>query len=346
MKLFKIFMPVLALIGIVGLTQCSTEVDYDSDSIAGVVKLNTGDIANGAIVYLSTEPNAANVVFSSVAGTNGAFSFAGLTAGTYYLSAKYNSANQNNANKRPSFNFTTGADVDVEFDGSTVTQDLELIGNVENGNAIVDMEDGWVFDNTHTNVNFEFDYDAENASFKGLFGEVGFDAFKFDEAAPANTVIDAWVYLPSVETGSPTLAPNGHGRDDINGCLMGTFGVEPREADTLTDGSGYYREDAATTEDHTGSGYARLTSKSVMAYGDGFMATCDILFRGQTSEVKMYFKYIEGFEAESRSGDPTQFSSFEGFFDFAPKADHGAESGHLLDEIVTVDLGIQWTKKL
>ncbi|MGB0432224.1 MAG: YceI family protein, partial [Bacteroidia bacterium] len=224
--------------------------------------------------------------------------------------------------------------------------DISLVGNNANGDAIVDQDGGWVYDGTHSNINFEFSYDAGNADFKGLFGEAGFNAFKFDESTPANTVIDAYVYLPSVETGSPTLAPNGHGRDDINGCMMGTFGVEPREADTLDDGSGYYREDAAATEDHTGSGYALLKSKSVESYGDGYKATCDLTFNGNTGEVVLYFKYIEGFQAEDRSGNLTQFSSFEGFFDFAAQADFGIESGHVADEIITVDLGIQWTKTL
>lgn len=343
MKNLKFILSLFVLSSVLVLTQCE-KVDYSAKSVSGVATLETGMAANGAVVYLSTEPNAANVVFSAIAGTDGSYSFSGLAKGTYYLSAKYNTENTNNANKMTSgFMFMTAADMDFEYDGSAETVDLSLVGNAADGDAKVDMNDGWVYDGTHSNINFEFPYDVENAPFKGLFGEAGFENFVFDEANPANTAITAWVYLPSVETGSPTVPP-GHGRDDINGCIQGTFGVTPNAADTIA--TGEYAESAASNETHTGTGYARLTTKTVTAFGDGYMAVCDFEFHGKKGEVKLYFKYIEGFQAENRSGDLTQFSSFEGFFDFEALAGYDINSGHVGDAAVTVDLGIQWTKTL
>lgn len=340
MKKGILFFSALAFVLI--FTQCNS-VDYSTPSVSGLATLDDGSPAAGAIVSISTEPNAAAVVSTAIADADGNYELFGIAKGTYYISATYNSANTN-MQKSMGFTFTTASDYEVTLkknDSQTVA--VELVSNTSDGTAVIDLADGWEWDNTHSMIAFEFPYDVENAPFSGHFGEVGWENLKFDEANPSNTDFTAWVYLPSIETGSPTIPP-GHGRDDINGCIMGTFGLELNEADTMD--NGYYPEDAAMTDDNTGTGYARIKSKTVSAYGNGYKAICDFTFHGFTKEVTLYFDYIDGFEGEDRSGNPTKFSSLEGFFKFNALADYEIDSGHVGDAEVTVKVSLQFTKTL
>lgn len=314
--------------------------------IEGVVSYDGSAKADGAIVSLSTSPNAAAVISRVVADANGKYSFVGITAGTYYLSAKLNTANENNLKSGDAFMFVTATDVELKVSGSAViSQNLELVGNASTGTGIIDLANGWVWDNTHSTITFEFPYDAANAVFRGNFADVAFTntagtdltMFKFDEANPANTKFTARCNLTSVETGSPS-PEGGHGRDGITGCIHGTFGVELNPADTTA--TGYPNPTAISNP----TGYAYLTSKTVSVYGDGYKAICDFTFHGATHEVTLYFHYIQGYEKANTSGAMVSYSSVEGWFEFAALADYGIESGHVGDSMVTVMVSGQFNK--
>ena len=62
--------------------------------------------------------------------------------------------------------------------------------------------------------------------------------------------------------------------------------------------------------------------------------------------LDLFFKFLPGFQGTNRSGVLTQYSSFEGFFDFAAKSVFGVESSHVQDADVTVRISYQVTKAL
>lgn len=308
--------------------------------ISGVVTIDGSGAADGAIVTLSSQPNAAEPVVKVVVGSDGKYAIANVEEGTYYLSAKYDSDNTNNMKSQGAgFVFMTASDIKVEMKGSNITQDIDLVSNGSSGTAVIDLEQGWKWDNTHSYVGFDFEYDEENAIFSGLFGEVDWDKFVFDEANPSNCKFEAKVSLISIETGSPS-GGGLHGRDGVNGCLAGTFGINRNPADT--NDLGEYNESAVV--DPTGT--ATFKSTEVSAYGDGYLAKGTLGFNGLQSNVNLYFHYIEGYEGEDRFGVQTKYISFDGWFEFKAKEDHDIQSSHLGDEIVTVRTAIQFYKPM
>lgn len=344
MKKFLTYFASILFIGAITLTSCNKDAVIVSE-ISGTVTFVDG-AADGAIVYLSTAPNAAAVISTVVANADGKYTFMAVEDGSYSISAVYNTDNMNNM-KSNGLKFMTAADVDVTIEESAVVQDITVVSNTSTGTGSVDLANGWAWDDTHSSVGFEFAYDADNAIFVGQFGNLDwtnatgtdFTMFKFDEANPANTSFSARVNLAWIETGSPTLE-GGHGRDHINGCIAGTFGIIKTESDT-TD-TGWVNETAISHP----TGYAYLTSKSVVAYGNGYKAVCDFTFHGLTTEVDMYFQYIVGHEGEDRSGNPTAYSSLQGWFTFNALADHNIDSGHIGTGDVKVTASIQFTKAL
>lgn len=343
--------------------QCSKEDSGKQAKIDGVVSLPDGTAADGAIVIISSSPNAVNVITKVVADTAGMYSIPGISEGTYYLSARYNSANQNNL-KSTGINFESGEEIQLNVGGSDISQNITLVANASTGTSMVEIADGeFAYDNTHSTIYFEFPYDAENAVFSGHFGRAGLDELYFSEADPASIEIKAWVDLASIETGSAP-DPCGHTRDGIEGCIMNTFSVELDPADTVDitckDGTvvtSWPNEtlepydlwgDASTTTYQKqsalmgNSGVATLVAKSVSAYGDGYLALCDFSFAGFTKEVDMYMKFIEGYEDE----EGNLYSSFYAWFSFAAFADYEISSGHVGNSDVTVKLSIQLEKAI
>ncbi|MBN2350067.1 MAG: YceI family protein [Bacteroidales bacterium] len=363
MNIFKLSFLLLAVAFTI--TQCDKSSDTTKVSgIDGIALLDNSDPADGAVVVLSSEPNASQIVNQVVAGVDGSFSFAGVDNGTYYLSARYNTENQNNL-KSTGFNFTTASEIEVTVDGDDVTQNLELVSNVSTGDGVVDITDGWVYDDTHSTIEFEFPYDAFNAVFTGHFARAGFDVLSFDQANPTSTTIKAWVDVTSVETGAPSPA-GGHGRDGITGCIAGSFGVDLDPADTVSnysmDGTEYTNWPNENLVDYdlwgTGvetttyqkqnsiiesTGVATFESTSVSVFGDGYVAVGNFSFAGETHPVNLYFHYIEGYV----NNDNTKvYSSFFGWFKFAALADFGISSGHVGSSDVTVKLSAQFNKTL
>lgn len=347
------------------ISQCSKDSDSATyGALSGTVTLD-GTAADGAIIFLSTEANAANVVARVVADASGAYSIMGVEAGTYYLNATWEPSNNNNLLKGTNTVILTGVEAEISISGD-LTQDIALAGAVSGGNMVFDLDE-WAWDNTHSTIEFEFPYDAFNAVFTGIFARVGFDELFFDEANPENTVIKAWVDVTSVETGSAS-PPCAHGRDGIHGCIGGTYGVEFDPADTVDascidgsvvtnwpneeliehdlwgDGSTstYMRQSAIIGN----TGVATFESTSVTAYGTGYLAKGLVNFAGAEAEVDLYFNFIEGFEGEDRGGNATQYSSFYGWYNMAAAADFGIVSGHVGDADIKVKISAQFNKAL
>ena len=179
----------------------------------------------------------ANISTIAVGAFTPASAIIGVAAGTYFVNATWEPSNNNNLLKGTNTVILTGVEAEVSISGN-LTHDIALAGAVSGGDMVFDLDE-WVWDNTHSTIEFEFPYDAFNAVFTGIFGRVGFDKLYFDEANPENTVIKAWVDVTSVETGSAS-PPCGHGRDGIHGCIGGTYGVEFDPATEL--GVGRWRQ--------------------------------------------------------------------------------------------------------
>jgi polyisoprenoid-binding protein YceI len=342
------------------LTECKKD-ETKYGILSGTVTLD-GTAADGAIVTLSTQANATNVVSRVVADASGVYSIMGIEAGTYFINATWEPSNNNNLLKSTNTVILTGVEAEVSVDGDKA-QDIALAGAVSGGDVLFDASE-WVWDETHSTFEFEFPYDAFNAVFTGHFATAGFDELYFDEANPGNTKIKAWVDVTSVETGSASL-PCGHGRDGITGCIGGTFGVDFDPADTVVaycaDGTtvtnwpneelvehNLWGDGSETSymKQHSivgNSGVATFESTSVTAFGTGYLAKGTLSFAGNSSNVDLYFNFIEGYLKESSS---TQYSSFFGWFKMAAATDFGIVSSHVGDSDVTVKVSAQFNKAL
>jgi polyisoprenoid-binding protein YceI len=364
---FKLIATTLAVYGLaLLLTQCKKDEGTKYSKLSGKVTLSDAAVASGAIVSISSEPNAAKIIGNTVADANGNYSFESIQNGTYYINARYEPSNNNNSLKSAGTVILTGAEAEVSLDGNK-SVDIVLSGIASSGTGVISTADGWVNDNIHSKVEFEFPYDAVNAVFTGNFATNGVDEIEFDEQHPENTVIKAWVDLISVETGAASV-PGQSGRDGIIGCISHTYKVDLDAADTIDaySPSGElitnWPNDALEAYDLWGdasetsyekqsavvgaTGVATLVAKDVTSYGTGYLATCDLTFAGVTKEVKLYFNYLDGYEAENRQGVLTKFVSIYGWFKFAPASDFEVTSPHFGENEITVKLSIQFTKAL
>ena|SRR3569833_3208797 len=130
---------------------------------------------------------------------------------------------------------------------------------IQRGTDIIKLADGWSYDKTHSNVMWETAYIGSGALLTGRFNSFGMTSFSFDEANPANTSFEAWVYLNTVNTGEP-------GRD--GGCLLGTFGTAAGKTNELEN-------------------IAKIKSKSIelSTTDKGYIVKCDLTFHGVTKRL-------------------------------------------------------------
>jgi len=341
-------------------TQCDKETSTPAAKVTGKITLASGAVADGAVVVISSEPNAATVIARTITDELGMYSFLGIENGTYYMSARYEPSNNNNLKSMGTV-VLTGKEVEVTVSGDQVA-DITMAGMVSSGDGVVSLSDGWIWDNTHSTIGFDFPYDEFNGLFKGHFSRAGFDVLEFDEMDPAATKIKAWVDITSIETGSAS-PPCGHGRDGITGCISGSFGVDLDVADTvnafcqdgtlLTNWPNESKENYDLWGDQSATSYmkqsaiigstgvATFESTSVEAYGTGYHAKGDFTFMGVSKSVDMYFSYIEGYSSSSK-----EYSSFFGTFKFAALADFGVTSGHVGNASINVSLAVQFNKAL
>ncbi len=307
-------------------------------SISGTVTFpdfsGTNQSANGAIVYLveNTTEASTNFDYSTVASTNGTYSFDNLEAGNYYMFVNYNTANTNNPGGRVGgIHFDSGEGVLFTITDANVAQDFALVSAGQDTDFVIDNTDGgdWDFDFSHSNIDFEFPYDAENASYTGRFDQFEM-SISFDPTNLSAGTIEASIDLLSVNTSSPG------GRDSFwdgsvwdYGCLARTFGVE-------------ILDDLPVET----SRYATFSASGFEAYGDGYLTHGTFTFNGTSQTETLFFRLIEGYEGTSRQGVATRYSSFEGKLEFEALDDYGIESSHLLSETVTVYISNQVTRAL
>jgi polyisoprenoid-binding protein YceI len=164
------------------------------------------------------------------------------------------------------------------------------------------------FDKTHSNVGWETAYLGDLSLLTGRFDTMGFTALNFDEAHPANTNFEAWVWINKVNTSEPR-------RD--TGCLQTTFGTT----------------NSMTTE---AANIAIVKSNSVEfnPTDNGYIVKFDLTFHGVTKELtgKLYYDgmTITGSGSTAKNNFGLSFD-----FQFLAKTDFGIVSNSIGD-LVTV----------
>lgn len=327
----------------------------------GKVSITENNVASGAVVFLSTTPNQANIIAKTISDTDGTYSFLGIDKGTYYVNAKYDPNNSNNSLKSAGNVILSGVEVEVEL-SADATANVILTGAVSDEALNFDLSK-WSYDNTHSSFNFEFPYDVVNAMFKGQFARAGFDKLVINDDNLGSSQIKAWVDITSVETGAPS-PPGGHGRDGITGCIVNSFLVDKSAADTVTvfasDGSEVtnWPNETLVSYDLWGdgsetsyqkqssivgsSGVATFESTNISSFGTGYAAKGTFTFAGTAKEVTLYFSYLEGYSKENNNSELINYVSFLGTFKFEAYNDFGIDSGHLGDATVTVTISAQF----
>lgn len=178
---------------------------------------------------------------------------------------------------------------------------------IERGTQTLSLNDTKVsFDKTHSNVMWETAYMGGLSLLTGRFDTLGFKSFNFDEANPANTSFEAFVWINRVNTSEP-------GRD--KGCLQTTFGVNT----------------GMTTQ---AENIATIKSKSVeFSKSDkGYVVKCDFTFHGVTKEVTGKLTY-DG-QLSTGTGATMKYNygfSFE--FQFLAKTDYAISSTNIADKV-------------
>lgn len=342
MKTFKKFATIFLVVVLsVLLVRCGDDTIVEAPdvlfNVSGTVTyLNfagTSQSASGAVIYLVKNATAASADYdlSAIADATGAYTFENLAVGDYYMFANFNTSNTNA--RVEGINFDSGDGFLFSVVDANITQDIVLSSTGQTTTMTVDTRENgdWNFDFTHSNIDFEFPYDENNASYSGRFNDFTMEVF-FDPANLTTGSIEASIDLLSVNTSSPG------GRDSFfddaltawdYGCLASTFGVSI---------------DGVTLLPDEATRYATFSATGFEAYGDGYKATGTFTFNGMNHQETLFFRFIEGFEALNRQDVLTRFSSFEGKLDFNALTDYGIESSHLGGETVSVYISNQVTK--
>jgi len=323
---------------------CSKDNGTKVANVTGVVTLPDNSVAPGAVVTISSKPNAAKVLTRVVADSSGKFTIIGVQNGAYYLSAKYNTLNTNNMKAaNDGITFTTSTEAQISANGTDLTQNLALVSIGQSGTNVVDNT--WTCDTIHSLVEFAFPYDSANATFTGKFMAFHLKAFTFDGVNPANTQIDAVVDITSTESGAPTTIDTVNkkivgGRDGLNGCIsQHTFGVKCTPSDTFF--KGVYRPNSVISP----TGTAEFISTSVTTYGDGYVAHGNLTFHKLTKNIDLYFHYLPGFEKPATSSSVAiNYVSFAGFFDMKALADFNIVSSSFGGSAVHLTTNLQFKK--
>ena len=292
--------------------------------------------AAGAVVYLvkdATEATA-NYDIATIADGTGKYSFDELPTGTYFVFANYDTENTNNVGGRMVGIYFTGEGAMVEHADANSLQDIALTSVGQADALSVNTYDGgtWLQDWNHSYVGFSFPYDEQNAPYTGRFRtkEIYVD---FNPTDLSNSKIEASIDLLTVNTDSPGgrdpkyNADNSFWQDPVTnayklGCIAGSFSIPDPGAATR---------------------YSTFTSTSIIAYGNGYLATGAMTFNNVTADVQMFFQFIPGFDNADKG---FRYSSFQGTFEFAALDVYGVSSGHVGSAMVTVDASFQVKKAL
>jgi polyisoprenoid-binding protein YceI len=164
------------------------------------------------------------------------------------------------------------------------------------------------FDKAHSNVGWETAYLGGLSLLTGRFDTLGVTTLNFDEANPANTNLECWVWLNRVNTSEP-------GRD--KGCLMTTFGTT-----------------TSLTTEAANVATIKSTKVELSTTDNGYIVTFDFTFHGVTKSLtgKLFYDgiVVTGSGATAKNVFGLSFS-----FQFLAKTDFGIVSNNIAD-LVTV----------
>jgi polyisoprenoid-binding protein YceI len=196
---------------------------------------------------------------------------------------------------------------------------LSNAANIQRGTDVIKVADGWSYDKAHSNVMWETAYIGSGALLTGRFNQFGMTTFEFDEANPAKTKFEGWVYLNAVNTGEP-------GRD--GNCLLSTFGTAAGK----------------TTESEN---VARIVSRSVSlnTTDKGYIVKCDLTFHGVTKEVTAKLNYAgkTDFPAGVAGAAALSLAGFSLELQIFAKTDFGIVSNNIGDK-VTIKCNAEFKK--
>jgi polyisoprenoid-binding protein YceI len=165
------------------------------------------------------------------------------------------------------------------------------------------------FDKSHSNVGWQTAYLGGLSLLTGRFDTMGFTSFDFDEANPASTSFEAWVWVNRVNTSEP-------GRD--KGCLQTTYGVN-------------------TTMTTEAANVAKIKSKSIelSTTDKGYIVKFDFTFHGVTKELTGKLFY-DGMVVSGSGATAKNVYGFSFSFQFLAKTDFLITSNSIAD-LVTVN---------
>jgi len=348
LRLFSILMTLFFVLGLavqcsednpapVALSTISGKVTYPDAAGAQVA-------AGGAVVTLFSTTPVVNM--ETIADADGNFAFSKLEAATYTISAYYDTDNTNNAGRLSGLRFNIDP-TDVVITNANATQDLALVSSGQTGIPAIDINlawngttfantGTWSYDQTHSPIQFEFPYRDNVAEFVGAFSQVSNLVVNFDPANLASSSIVAEIDLASVNTRSlggrdPKLASGANAFNpnsvvETMGCIMGTFGITA---------------DATLPSTITSTArYAKFTSTSITAYGDGYLAKGNLEFHGITKAVEMWFR--AEIPWNNGAATPVLYSGFEGRF-YMGKTDFDIGSSSV-GEKIRIQISVVATK--
>jgi polyisoprenoid-binding protein YceI len=179
--------------------------------------------------------------------------------------------------------------------------------NIVRGTKTVSLTDPKVsFDKSHSNVGWETAYMGGLSILSGRFDTLGFTSFNFDEANPANTNFEAWVFVNRVNTSEP-------GRD--KGCLQTTYGVN-------------------TTMTTEAANIAKVKTKSIelSTTDKGYIVKFDFTFHGVTKELTGKLDY-DGMLVSGTGATAKNVYGFSFAFQFLAKTDFAIVSTNIADKV-------------
>ncbi|UCH15642.1 MAG: YceI family protein [Bacteroidales bacterium] len=298
-------------------TKCSKDDETVVATISGKVTYISASgatmDAGGAVITVYKGTSAGEEYMAIVANETGMYKVERVDAGDYFLVATYNTENVNNLKSDGVDGTTFKSDgVVVSIGSSDVVQDITL-GNVASaGTNVISTTDGTWSKESHSKITWKTLYHGEAAQLVGGFNNFGIKQLDFDEADPASTVIKGWVQLSSINTFEP-------GRDALGHCVTDDLGVEYNPADTAVDGT----LNASAVDASTDTAW--FNSTSVQAYGNGYLAKGDLIFKGVTKQIDMFFVYNGTYLIPGRTGGSDPFAVFEGEFTFDAANDYNVD---------------------
>lgn len=162
---------------------------------------------------------------TAFADLSGNYSFKFLIPGTYFLTAHFNTDNQNRSPIK-GVNFVFDG-IAITMGTSNITQNIALASVAAPGAlkiAIDTIAAGTSFRKVtleiHSKTPFETQHNGNQQALQGGFNVFKFTSFIFDEAVPANIAINAYVQASSINTFEPA-------RDALaGGCVRKTLNVD------------------------------------------------------------------------------------------------------------------------